>query len=114
MLKSIQGGSRIPLGPFRTENLVYRGHRVNGKQFSMLPCYLQIPTIEPVDNTSASPTPISMIKPNRYRRRKNYDDGALERGVRLFYSGLSMRGAARQVGVPEATLRKKIKEGTCS
>ena len=46
----------------------------------------------------------------RSTMRKQYSPQAITKGMELFHSGYSIRGAAKVVGVPEATLRKKLKE----
>ena len=46
----------------------------------------------------------------RSTMRKQYSPQAITEGMELFHSGYSIRGAAKVVGVPEATLRKKLKE----
>ena len=53
---------------------------------------------------------ISLLPTRRSMTRKQYPMEAVLRGMELFHQGLSIRGAAREVGVPEATLRKKLKD----
>lgn len=63
---------------------------------------------------------LTVVPSRRSCARKQYNPAAITRGMELFHAGYSIRGAAKQVGVPEATLRKKLKDseywrggGTC-
>ncbi len=44
-------------------------------------------------------------------RRKQYSETQIIHGMKLFYEGHTIRGAARKVGIPESTLRLRLKQG---
>ncbi len=50
-------------------------------------------------------------RPKMPGRRKQYAEAQVIHGMKLFYEGHTIRGAARKVGIPESTLRLRLKQG---